>query len=69
MPASIAQYRGVKAGNVVGDREFLAERVLRINRVVEDLERAEGFYRDVLGFCSVARGPLDAATASACHFR
>lgn len=35
-------------------------RVLRISRVVGDLDRAEAFYRDGLGFRQVSEGRLDA---------
>ena len=38
---------------------FKARRILRISRVVSDLERAEAFYRDSLGFRTVARGRSD----------
>ena len=31
-------------------RQFQAERILRVSRVVSDLDRAEAFYRDGLGF-------------------
>ena len=40
-----------------------ALRVLRISRVVADLDRAEAFYRDGLGFERVERGPGDPALA------
>lgn len=33
-----------------------AQRIVRISRVVADLDRAESFYRDALGFRSVERG-------------
>jgi len=36
-------------------------RIVRISRVVADLDRAEAFYRDRLGFQRVARGPGDPA--------
>ena len=38
-------------------------RVLRISRVVADLDRAEAFYRDGLGFERTERGPGDPALA------
>ncbi|TPG58653.1 VOC family protein [Roseomonas nepalensis] len=38
-------------------------RVLRFNRVVADLDRAEAFYRDALGFRRVGRGPADTRVA------
>ena len=34
-------------------------RILRISRVVADLDRAEAFYRDALCFITVTRGPAD----------
>ncbi len=34
-----------------------AQRIIRISRVVRDLDRAAAFYRDVLGFEIVSRGP------------
>lgn len=37
-------------------RQYLAQRILRISRVVSDLGRAEAFYRDGLGFRTVGRG-------------
>ncbi len=40
---------------------FKAQRIMRISRVVSDLARAEAFYRDGLGFRTVARGRCDAA--------
>ena len=40
-----------------------ALRVLRISRVVADLDRAEAFYRDGLGFRRIDRGPGDPALA------
>jgi len=58
----------VRAGTVVGaprPRAFVAERILRIHRVVENLRRAEGFYGGVLGFRAIARGPLDPETRQA----
>ncbi len=38
-----------------------AQRILRISRVVADLDRAEAFYRDALGFRPVMRGPTNPA--------
>jgi catechol 2,3-dioxygenase-like lactoylglutathione lyase family enzyme len=38
---------------------------VRISRVVSDLDRAEVFYRDGLGFRVIARGPCDQRTAAA----
>ena len=40
------------------------QRILRISRVVSDLGRAEAFYRDGLGFRTIAHGPLDPATTT-----
>jgi catechol 2,3-dioxygenase-like lactoylglutathione lyase family enzyme len=37
-------------------RRSHSRRILRITRVVSDLDRAEAFYRDALGFSAVARG-------------
>ena len=44
-------------------RRGRAVRVLRISRVVADLDRAEAFYRDGLGFRRIERGPGDPALA------
>jgi catechol 2,3-dioxygenase-like lactoylglutathione lyase family enzyme len=38
----------------------VTQRILRVSRVVSDLDRAEAFYRDALGFCTAGRGPVDA---------
>jgi catechol 2,3-dioxygenase-like lactoylglutathione lyase family enzyme len=46
-------------------RRFFAERILRISRVVSDLDRSEKFYRDVLGFHTVARESSDAVILAA----
>jgi len=46
-------------------RKFQAERILRVGRVVSDLDRAEAFYRDGLGFHAMARGRSDMATLAA----
>jgi catechol 2,3-dioxygenase-like lactoylglutathione lyase family enzyme len=46
-------------------RRFQAERILRISRVVSDLDRAEAFYRDGLGFRVIARGRSDQGTLAA----
>jgi catechol 2,3-dioxygenase-like lactoylglutathione lyase family enzyme len=43
-------------------RRFQAECILRISRVVSDLDRAEAFYRDGLGFSVIARGRSNQAT-------
>jgi catechol 2,3-dioxygenase-like lactoylglutathione lyase family enzyme len=43
-------------------RRFQAECILRISRVVSDLDRAEAFYRDGLGFRVIARGRSNQAT-------
>ncbi len=40
----------------------LGLRVLRVSRVVADLDRAEAFYRDGLGFRAAGRGPGDPET-------
>jgi catechol 2,3-dioxygenase-like lactoylglutathione lyase family enzyme len=40
-------------------------RLLRISRVVSDLDRAEVFYADALGFRRLSRGPLDAPLLAA----
>jgi catechol 2,3-dioxygenase-like lactoylglutathione lyase family enzyme len=42
-----------------------AQRLLRISRVVADLDRAEVFYAEALGFRRLARGPLDPALLAA----
>ena len=42
-----------------------AHRILRISRVVADLDRAEAFYRDALGFRPVLRGPTNPAVLAA----
>ena len=46
-------------------RQFQAERILRVSRAVSDLDRAEAFYRDGLGFRAIARGRSDHATLAA----
>jgi catechol 2,3-dioxygenase-like lactoylglutathione lyase family enzyme len=46
-------------------RQLQAERILRVSRVVSDLDRAEAFYRDGLGFRVIARGRSDQATLAA----
>jgi catechol 2,3-dioxygenase-like lactoylglutathione lyase family enzyme len=43
-------------------RRLQAERILRISRVVSDLGRAEAFYRDGLGFSTIAQERLDKPT-------
>jgi catechol 2,3-dioxygenase-like lactoylglutathione lyase family enzyme len=43
----------------------VTRRILRINRVVADLCRAESFYRDAIGFRTTARGQVDIATLTA----
>jgi catechol 2,3-dioxygenase-like lactoylglutathione lyase family enzyme len=45
-----------------------AQGILRVSRVVSDLDRAEAFYRDGLGFRAIARGPSDRATLAALGF-
>ena len=47
----------------LGHRRKGTLRILRISRVVADLDRAEAFYRDGLGFQRMARGPGDPAVA------
>jgi catechol 2,3-dioxygenase-like lactoylglutathione lyase family enzyme len=42
-----------------------AREIVRITRVVADLDRAEAFYRDGLGFRAVARGRSDRAALTA----
>jgi catechol 2,3-dioxygenase-like lactoylglutathione lyase family enzyme len=42
-----------------------ADRILRVSRVVADLERAESFYRDALAFRPVGRGATSGAVLSA----
>lgn len=42
-----------------------AVRVVRVSRVVANLDRAEAFYRDALGFHTVARAPSDPAVLTA----
>jgi len=44
-----------------GDVPLEAQRIVRISRVVSDLDRAEGFYSAALGFRGVSRAPVDAA--------
>src|SRR6185437_4948508 len=44
------------AAGLARRRRFRAQRILRISRVVSDLDRAEAFYRDGLEFRAVARG-------------
>jgi catechol 2,3-dioxygenase-like lactoylglutathione lyase family enzyme len=46
-------------------RRFQAECILRISRVVSDLDRAEAFYRDGLRFHVIARGCSDQGTLAA----
>jgi catechol 2,3-dioxygenase-like lactoylglutathione lyase family enzyme len=53
------------AASTSARRRFHAERILRISRVVSDLDRAEAFYRDVLGFSAHARGSSDKGTVAA----
>ena len=42
-----------------------AMRVLRVSRVVADLDQAEAFYRDAVGFRAIGRGPSDPAALAA----
>jgi catechol 2,3-dioxygenase-like lactoylglutathione lyase family enzyme len=42
-----------------------AQRILRVSRVVFDLDRAQNFYRDALGFSVVSRGRADPQTLAA----
>lgn len=42
-----------------------AQRIVRVTRVVSDLGRAEAFYRDALGFRTIARGASHEATVAA----
>ena len=46
-------------------RRLQAERILRISRVVSDLDRAEAFYRDGLRFRVIAQGHSDHGTLAA----
>jgi catechol 2,3-dioxygenase-like lactoylglutathione lyase family enzyme len=46
-------------------RQFQAECILRVSRVVSDLDRAEAFYRDGLQFHTMTRGRSDMATLAA----
>jgi catechol 2,3-dioxygenase-like lactoylglutathione lyase family enzyme len=46
-------------------RQFQAECILRVSRVVSDLDRAEVLYRDGLGFHAMTRGRSDQATLAA----
>jgi catechol 2,3-dioxygenase-like lactoylglutathione lyase family enzyme len=46
-------------------RQSQAERILRVSRVVSDLDRAEAFYRDGLGFRVIARGRSDQGALAA----
>lgn len=39
--------------------QFHAQSILRFSRVVADLDRAEAFYRDALGFRTIRRGRCD----------
>ena len=50
-------------------RRLQAERILRISRVVSDLDRAEAFYREGLGFRATARGRCDEGTLAALGLR
>ena len=43
----------------------MTQRILRVSRVVSDLDRAEAFYSDALGFRVTGRGPVDASTLAA----
>jgi catechol 2,3-dioxygenase-like lactoylglutathione lyase family enzyme len=42
-----------------------AHRILRVSRVVADLNCAEAFYRDALAFRTIQRGAMDSATRGA----
>ena len=46
-----------------------SQRILRISRVVADLDRAEVFYADALGFRRLSRGPLDRLCCSPSAWR
>ncbi len=43
----------------------MTQRILRVSRVVPDLDRAEAFYSDAMGFRVTGRGPVDASTLAA----
>ncbi len=45
--------------------EIHAQRILRVSRVVADLDRAEGFYSDALGFRPMGRKPVAGAVLAA----
>jgi catechol 2,3-dioxygenase-like lactoylglutathione lyase family enzyme len=49
-------------------RKVQAQRILRVSRVVADLERAEVFYRDALTFRTVRRGRSDDAILASLGF-
>ncbi|MGB7101091.1 MAG: VOC family protein, partial [Xanthobacteraceae bacterium] len=59
------------AGAIPGDgpaverRQFQTDRIQRVSRVVSDLDRAGGFYRDAPGFRVIARGRSDQRTLAA----
>lgn len=55
----------ILAARVSRRRRWRAERILRISRVVSDLDRAEAFYREGLGFRATARGRCDEGTLAA----
>lgn len=42
-----------------------AGRIVRVSRVVADLDQAEAFYQDALGFRTIGRGPADPAAVAA----
>lgn len=59
---ALALLAGASLALVFG-RRGRALRILRVSRVVADLDRAEAFYRDGLGFRRIGRGPGDPALA------
>ncbi len=60
---ALALLAGVLVAAMHG-RRASSRRIVRISRVVADLDRAEAFYRDGLGFRRVARGPGETALPS-----
>jgi catechol 2,3-dioxygenase-like lactoylglutathione lyase family enzyme len=48
-----------------GNGRLEADRIVRISRVVSDLDRAEAFYGSALGFHKVSRAPVDGAVLRA----
>ncbi len=59
---ALALFAGASLALAFG-RRGRALRILRVSRVVADLDRAEAFYRDGLGFRRIGRGPGNPALA------